>query len=203
MVIWRPRALENRSDVVEMDYQSRKFRLALKTRLETAFFTIFANFSQFFLENNNFISDVQFKYILALVNMAATVSYSCYNAESRFQVCPLLIPGPSGMVRPSLFQPNPEPYWVNIVPSSNEIFTLKVTPGSDLIDHMDRGQPGVKWPSREGFGSSNRKWAQIFSRSFPQTENFIQPNYKLYKFLNYEQFMTWWFLSVWELYYYS
>ena len=101
------------------------------------------------------------------------------------------------------FNPNPEPYWVNIVPSSNEIFTLRVTPGSDLIDHMDRGQPGVKWPSREGFGSSNRKWAQIFSRSFPQTENFIQPNYKLYKFLNYEQFMTWWVLSVWELYYYS
>ena len=32
----------------------------------------------------------------------------------------------------------------------------------------------------------------------------IQPYYKLlYKFLNYEQFMTWWVLSVWELYYYS
>ena len=64
------------------------------------FLTIFAIFSKFFLENNDFILDVQFKYILALVNMAATVSYSCYNAESRFQVCPRPIPGPS-----SLFQP--------------------------------------------------------------------------------------------------
>ena len=64
------------------------------------------------------------------------------------------------------FNPQTIPYWVNIVPSSNEIFTLRVTPGSDLIDHMDRGQPGVKWPSREGFGSSNRKWAQIFQGHF-------------------------------------
>ena len=35
---------------------------------------------------NRYILDVQYKYILALVNMAATVSYSCYNAEPRFEV---------------------------------------------------------------------------------------------------------------------
>ena len=88
MVIWRPRALENRSDVVEMDYQS----FALEISFFHNFRKFFAIFSQFFLEKFTILTistlDVQFKYILALVNMAATVSYSCDNAESRFQVCP-------------------------------------------------------------------------------------------------------------------
>ena len=60
-------------------------------------FSQFSQKSQNFRKNNNFILDVQFKYILALVNMAATVSYSCDNAESRFKVRP--------SDRPSLSQP--------------------------------------------------------------------------------------------------
>ena len=82
-----------------MDYQS----FALEISFFHNFRKFFANFSQFSRKMHILtisILDVQFKYILALVNMAATVSYSCYNAESRFQVCPRPIPGPS-----SLFQP--------------------------------------------------------------------------------------------------
>ena len=63
--------------------------------LKISFFHNFRNF----LEKSTILTisvlDVQFKYILALVNMAATVSYSCYNAESRFQVCLLPVLGPS------------------------------------------------------------------------------------------------------------
>ena len=136
------------------------------------FFTIFENFSQFF---RNF-----FLKITILFQMYSLSTFWHWSIWLLLFHIAVITPSPDSRfvlqtVHPCL-NPKPWLYWVNIVPSSNKIFTLRVTPGSDLIDHMGRGQPGVKWPSREAFGSSNRKWeiitAQIFSRSFPQTENF-------------------------------
>ena len=93
MVIWRPRSrkpLRCRWDGLS--------KSKVSTRSRNFVFHNFRNFRKCFTnspKNNIFILDVQFKYILALVNMAATVSYSCDNAESRFQVRPSPIPGPS------------------------------------------------------------------------------------------------------------
>ena len=199
MVIWRPRSrkpLRCRWDGLSKSKISTRSRNSARN----SFFTIFANFSQFVVGNNNFISDVQFKYILALVNMAATVSYSCDNAESRFKVCPSPIPvstqNPGHIesilsqvqIKYSPLESPPVRIWSTIWTEVNQ--------GSS-----DRAEKG----SEAQTGNEKLLQPRFFQGHFLKLKiSPIQPNYKLlYKFLNYEQFMTWWVLSVWELYYYS